>query len=71
MSKISVPIDLYLLQHPQFVNNSKNINIKNKILLSPLPQPPNKLLKQPQLLLQPHPQSLSSGILLPPSLEYL
>ena len=55
---------------PQFVNNSRNTIIKNRIVLSPFPHPQPHLVlnKPPNGLLLPHPQPqfLSSGIILPP-----
>lgn len=52
----------YLLQpQPQLQNNIKNISIKNNMLLSPHPQPPNKLPKNPPLLQQ---QSLFSSCII-------
>lgn len=56
----------YLLHpHPQLQNNIKNINMKNNILLSPQPHPPNRFPKNPPLLqLQSHPQFLTSSCII-------
>lgn len=57
-------------QHPKFVNNNKNIIMKNNIVQSsPQPHPPKQLPNNPPLLL--HPQFLLSSIANVPPFTFL